>query len=103
MLGERLRELRQQRGYSQEYLAQQVDVRNQQIWRYENGSQVASSEVVAKIAQVLNTSADYLLGLSDDPSPQSARGILSPEEEAVIAAWRRGDIIGALKIILEKA
>lgn len=100
MRNDRLRDLRQIRGYSQEYLARQIGIGNQQVWRYENGNQVPSSEVVAKIAQALDTSADYLLGLTDDPLPLSVREVLSPDEEEAIAAWRRGDKLYAIRIII---
>ncbi len=102
MRTDRMRELRTQRGFSQEQLARLVDVGHQQVWRYENGNAVPSAEIAARIAQALGTSSDYLLGLSDDPSPQKVRGDLSPDEEALIAAWRRGDTIGAMRIILAR-
>ena len=102
MRADRLRDLRTQRGFSQEQLARLADVGHQQVWRYESGNTMPSAEIVARIARALGTSADYLLGLSDDPSPQEVRGDLSPDEEALIAAWRRGDTIGAMRIILAR-
>ncbi len=37
--------------------------------RYEYGERVPSPQTVEIIAQCFNTSTDYLVGLSDDPSP----------------------------------
>lgn len=100
MRRERLRELRIKRGLSQEALARQIDVGNLQIWRYENGESEPSSEILGRVARALNTSADYLLGLTDDPLPLSMRDVLSPEEEAALAAWRQGDKLQAVRIII---
>jgi len=57
------------------------------------------SDAIARIAQALNTSTDYLLGLIDDPTPYTVNIDLSPTEEAIIAAWRRGDRLEAIKVI----
>ncbi|MFC8564000.1 helix-turn-helix domain-containing protein [Peribacillus frigoritolerans] len=36
---------------------------------YENGYRSPNFETLVKISEVLNTSADYLIGATDDPSP----------------------------------
>jgi len=99
MFGDRLRSLRTQRGLSQEGLAEEVGVRGQQIWRYEKGDNTPAADVLAQIARALGTSADYLIGLTDDPSlPQTDSG-LSEREQFAISAWRRGDRLEAIKVI----
>lgn len=100
MRRERLRELRGKMGLSQEALARQIDIGNLQIWRYENGDNEPSSEILSRLAKALDTSADYLLGLTDDPLPFSVRDILSPDEQAVIEALRQGDKFQAIRIII---
>lgn len=99
MRSERLKELRAQMGFSQEHLARLIDIGHMQIWRYENGGSEPSSEILGRLALALNTSADYLLGLTDDPLPHGMRGILSPEEQAIIEALRQGDKLQAIRII----
>lgn len=99
MRADRLRELRQKHGLSQEGLAVQIGVRGQQIWRYENGSQLPNADVVARLAIALGTSADYLLGLADNPSPMKASEELSHQEKQALAAWRRGDRLEAIRLI----
>ncbi len=56
-------------GYSQEKLSEIVGIGSRQIWRYENGENVPDADVLAAIATTLGVSADYLLGLTDEPAP----------------------------------
>lgn len=99
MLGNRLRELRLSNHYTQDDLAEMLDVGANQINRYENNKTEPSGEVVARIAKLLNTSADYLLGLTDDPRP-GAQTELSPQEWAIISALRRKDYKQVMKAIV---
>lgn len=101
MRGNRLKQLRLELGYTQESLAEMLEIGNRQIWRYENGETEPDGETVAKIARILNVSADYLLGLTDDPTPSGMTSQLSAVERAVIAALRRGEKYEAIKTIVE--
>lgn len=101
MYGERLRYLRIKKGYSQETLADMVNIGNKQIWRYENQETEPDGITVARIAKALDTSTDYLLGLTDDPSPAGTGSELSKRERVVIDAWRRGDVVAAIRGIVE--
>lgn len=60
-LGERLKQLRRERGWSQADLAAKVAADAGQISRYENGRMTPSAEAIARLAEVLDVSADYLL------------------------------------------
>jgi transcriptional regulator with XRE-family HTH domain len=60
-LGERLKQLRQERGWSQAELAAKVGADAGQISRYENGRMTPSAEAVVKIAETLDVTTDYLL------------------------------------------
>lgn len=60
-LGERLKQLRRELGWSQTDLAAKIGADAGQISRYENGHMTPSAEAVAKLAEVLDVSADYLL------------------------------------------
>lgn len=99
MYGDRLRQLRLREGYSQEALADMLNIGNKQIWRYEKGETKPDGETVARIAQILKTSTDYLLGLTEDPTPPQLRE-LSLREREVISAWRRGELTEAIRGIV---
>ena len=68
--GERLRALRRTRGVSADRLGKLTDLTVRHIYRLEcNLRPNVWGITVAKLAQALQTSSDYLLGLSDDPTP----------------------------------
>lgn len=100
MRGERLARIRESRNLSQSELAELAGLGTQQIYRYENGITKPDGEIVARIAYVLQISADYLLGLTDTTAPYIDED-LNDREALAIKAWRRGDKIAAIKLIIE--
>lgn len=63
---DRLKEKRKEAGLSQAELAARVGVTSRTIQNYEMGSRKPqSAEVVGRIAEVLHTTTDYLLGNAD--------------------------------------
>lgn len=70
IFGERLKKLREKR-YSQEQLADLLHVHNNTISKWENGNQEPRTKRVTQLAQILGTTAAYLLGETDDPAQDS--------------------------------
>lgn len=101
MFQNRLRGLREALGLTQEELAERAGIEVLQVWRYENGKSKPNMDYVATLAQALSTSADYLIGLSDDPTPRELSGDLSAVERIVLLALRRGENYEAIKAIVE--
>lgn len=97
--GNRLREMREERTYSRREFAELIGMTEMQVVRYESGKNDATGDVLARIARVFGVSTDYLLGLTDIPTPNVASDF-SPEEVATIMAWRRGDYREAIKHII---
>ena len=62
-----MRQRRKQLGLSPYELSRLIGEREHQIGRWERGDQEPRTNTVAKIAVHLRCSADYLLGLSDQP------------------------------------
>ena len=60
-IGKRIRELRLQRGYTQEAFAEMVDLSAPFIIHIERASKKASLETISRIASTLNVTVDYLL------------------------------------------
>jgi len=58
---EKLIQLRKQKGYSQESLAEKLDVSRQAISRWENGETTPDMSVLIKLCEVYSISADYLI------------------------------------------
>jgi transcriptional regulator with XRE-family HTH domain len=64
---ERIKQRRIQLGMSQEELAFKVGTSQKQISRYERDRNDPTGEVLARLAHALNTTTDYILGITDSP------------------------------------
>lgn len=62
MLGENIRNLRKARGYSQETLAQELNVVRQTVSKWEKGLSVPDADMLEKMAGIFEVSVDALLG-----------------------------------------
>ncbi|MFP3722099.1 helix-turn-helix transcriptional regulator [Niallia circulans] len=70
--GIRIKELRLKKGLSQDELAERLGMNRVNISHYERGKITnIPSDVLMKIAKVLNTNTDYILGLSDEDNSES--------------------------------
>ncbi|MCT2197413.1 helix-turn-helix domain-containing protein [Paenibacillus sp. p3-SID1389] len=72
-LGERIRYLRELRQLTQKDLASRADISVVQLSRYETNDRKPDPEVLRNIVDALDTSADYLLGRTNDPSPAAEK------------------------------
>ncbi|MCP4276566.1 MAG: helix-turn-helix transcriptional regulator [Gammaproteobacteria bacterium] len=59
--GARLKDLRKQKRWSQKELAAKVNIRFQQLNKYESGLNLPPAEMLIKLADALTTTVDYLL------------------------------------------
>lgn len=83
----RLRRLRDRLGYSQEGIAHSVGM-SQRSWdRWETATPEAFLSL-ARIAEKYQVSADYLLGLSDDPTPPGRAEAPPPHAEELVDLLR---------------
>lgn len=63
--GEILRELRTKKGFSQKQLAEMLNVAQNTISQYENGTREPDAATLIKLANFFSVSTDYLLGRTD--------------------------------------
>lgn len=103
MRGDRLKLIREQRGMSQRDLAAQLGMGEKQIWRYENETNDATAEQLARIAKLLEVTADYLIGLVDDPHQHLTEEDLSPMEREMLSRFRNGDFMKVIAMITGEA
>ena len=61
----RLKELRLEKGYTQQWVAEKLNIKQQSYARYEYGTGEPSLDTLKSIATIFEVSADYLLGLTD--------------------------------------
>lgn len=69
---ERMRALMEAQRISQSEMARRVGVTPTSIWRLLQ-QETKNTQSLAKIARVLSTTTDYLMGQSDDPAPAGMR------------------------------
>jgi transcriptional regulator with XRE-family HTH domain len=81
IVGERIALLRRRHGLTQPELAQQAGMGTTTLNRIENAHASMTMEKVAAIARALETSTDYLLGLTDDSRPPRRRRQRAADEE----------------------
>ena len=65
-LGERLAELRGDRGLTQKDLSEQLHISSSSISAYETGARLPSIEAVFDFAEYFDVTTDYLLGRTDN-------------------------------------
>ena len=74
LLYQRIRNLRQDRGLTQADIAKVLNVRQNTYSQYEIGAIKYPLDVLIKLAQFYETSIDYLLELTDCPTPYPRTG-----------------------------
>lgn len=99
--GDRLRQARLAKGFSQDDLQDRMGVGPNQINRYENGKFDPSMEVIVKLSETLEVSVDWLLGLVDEPNMRLRVSDLSAAERRLINAYRSREIQEMLRIIMD--
>lgn len=70
-LGTKLRQLRQERQWTQKQIAKQIGVTASIVSAYETGIRFPSYEALIKLARLYHVSTDYLLGVSTKRSADS--------------------------------
>ena len=73
MYGERIKELRRERSWSQQQLAEKLACGQRVISSYESEDVEIGSRVLMKLCQVFQVSADYILGLEDETGAKTYR------------------------------
>ena len=99
---ENLRNLRKEKEYSQEYLAEKLGVTRQTISKWENGTAMPDLKKLIELADFFETSMDDLLGLdykTMNPKQNFAEGTCNDysEAEAIKANRYMNDLIDTVK------
>lgn len=91
VFSERLRQILDRRGVSQDWLARQIHATPATVSRYLTSDRVPRGENVAAVSSALNVSADYLLGLIDDVCTlkRDRRSGLDVEVSLLVSCYRK--------------
>ena len=69
----RLKELRLENGYTQTYVAEYLNVKQNTYSQYEMSVREIPIEGLIKLAKLYDTSVDYLLDLTDEEAPYARK------------------------------
>ncbi len=89
--GDRISQLRKARGLTQYDLADELGIAQNLVSRYERGGVHPTFDTLSQIADLLDTTADYLMGRSNIPHPGAepdANPDLTPDEIELLNAYR---------------
>lgn len=66
----RLADVMRKNGLTAASLAEAVDMTRPAVSQYLSGTRIPETVALIRLCRTLNVSADYLLGISDDPTPR---------------------------------
>lgn len=104
IFSQRLKELREQREWTQEYLGSLVNVSDVTINRYEKDNRKPDQKLLRSLADIFDVSIDYLLGRTDVNQIFTRQNGSScdPSKEIIPEATLVTDGLSAEKIMLAK-
>ncbi len=65
----RIREMREDHDLTQKNLAEKLGMKQPQYYRYEQGFRDIPTDILIQLADLYETTTDYLLGRTDNPKP----------------------------------
>lgn len=69
MTCERIKSVRKDHGWSQQQMANRLHISRSAYAAYESGRTACPPAILIQLSQLYNTSIDFLLGRTDDPTP----------------------------------
>lgn len=86
-----LRLLREERGFSQQRLAEMLNISQQAVFKYEKTSNEPDISTLIKIADIFGVTVDYLIGNSEirEKNAKLGTAILTESELSHISRWRK--------------
>ena len=102
MLAENLKKIRKDKGYTQEILAEKLNVVRQTVSKWENGLSLPDVDMLSKIANVLETDVNILLDGQITTTDQSVivKQLAKINEQLTIKNRRYKKIMKTIAIIL---
>lgn len=100
-MSEKLTALRKGRGWSQEDLAEQLDVSRQSVSKWESGASVPDLDRVIKLSELFGVTTDYLL--RDVPEPESLAQVPPVADEPQPRAVSEAEADTYLALVADEA
>ena len=109
--GEKIKQLRLNKGWSQRDLAEEAQVGQKVIWNMENGTGGHRPATVSRVAEALGTSVDALL-VSESPAAEPVQNAPDTQNANLIEIWKQviyngepgngGTIVNTDEVLLER-
>lgn len=99
LLSEKIMQLRKKNGWSQEELAQQLDVSRQSVSKWEAGGSIPDLNKILKMSEIFNVSTDYLLKdeIEDDLGKVQVPEVEEQYEEKKVTAEMANEYMSLCK------
>lgn len=88
-IGERIAERREDLGLKQYQVAERIGVTKTTMSKYENNINIPNADILARLAVVLNTSADYLCGITGDSAPLGEKWVCTDSVDKLLIQYIR--------------
>lgn len=102
-IGQRIAELRKERGYSQEYVAEKLDVTRQAVSKWECDASAPDTYNLIALAELFGVSVEYIAVGKKEPAPDSAIPPLAESPVVVTNHFRQSlglsNILGIIFLI----
>ncbi len=95
--GEKLQALRKAQGWSQEELAQRINVSRQALSKWESGASVPDTENVIALSRLFGVPTDYLL-LDERTDPGHVPGVAWPKPRKYLLAAAIAGAVGSVAL-----
>lgn len=86
-LANRLKNLRDEHGYLQTFVADKLGIRSNTLSGYENGTRSPDPEMLISLAEFYNVTTDYLLGRSNDPKLTEEEAFEAFKNDPTLERW----------------
>ncbi len=95
----RIRSLREERGWTQTELGRMLNVKDSAVSKYETGRIPLTADTLRVLSEVFGVTVDYILGLSSERSPSCSSGSSSLEGLSPEAKEKAKEYIEMLKTL----
>jgi|GEM_PF-937933 len=102
LLPHRLRQIRENRGFSQRELGKICGLGANQINRYENGTSEPTVQTLKTIAAQLEVTTDYLIGLADTPQSNPLSNLIETDERELLDTYRNQGWAAVIRLGAER-
>ncbi len=90
MISDKIKELREQAGYSQSQLAKKLDVTRSSVNAWEMGLSAPTTQYIVALSKLFHVSTDYILGMESEQT-LSLRGYTEEEIALILNLLRYFD------------